>query len=91
MHAMSRDFRFEDLHDEYRRALEELVDAKLHGEQPGEIRRPRRAPAVDITKVLAESLAAAEAAHPVHEPEQAAKKTAAKKAPAKKTTPRRTG
>jgi DNA end-binding protein Ku len=97
MHAMSRDFRFEDLHDEYRHALEELVDAKLHGEQPAEIRRPRRA-VVDITKVLAESLAAAEAAHPAHEPEpaprkQAAKKPApaAKKAPAKKTTPRRTG
>lgn len=63
MHEMTKGFDVSALRDEYRQALEDLVDAKLHGAHPAELKRPAAAPVVDIAQVLAESLAAERARH----------------------------
>jgi DNA end-binding protein Ku len=87
----------EELHDEYREALEEVVAAKAAGEAPPETPEPARGGKVlDLMAALEKSVRAAkesrgeEAEEPGEEAEvtslPARKRTAAKKAPAKKTT-----
>jgi DNA end-binding protein Ku len=89
----------EELHDEYREALEEVVAAKAAGEAPPETPEPARGGKVlDLMAALEKSVRAAkesrgeEAEEPGEEAEvtslPARKRTAAKKAPAKKTTAR---
>ncbi|MER5521498.1 Ku protein [Streptomyces sp. NPDC002763] len=89
----------EDLHDEYRAALEEVIAAKAAGEAPPETPEPAKGGKVlDLMAALEKSVRAAkesrgeeargEAAEvtpmPSERPRPAAKKTAAKKAAAKK-------
>src|SRR3954468_17229049 len=89
----------DELHDEYREALEEVVAAKAAGEAPPETPEPARGGKVlDLMAALEKSVRAAkesrgeEAEEPGEEAEvtslPARKRTAAKKAPAKKTTAR---
>jgi DNA end-binding protein Ku len=100
MDQMSEGFDIGDLHDQYREAVEELIESKLHGGE--EAPRPGPAPAsnvVDISELLQRSIdaqkgrgsggpgrAGEESAERGTAKKAAAKKTAAKKgAPAKKT------
>lgn len=99
MQALSADFDVSEIHDEYRRAVEELIDAKLQGRAPTKPRPVPAANVVDITEVLRRSIEAQRAKHLLEHPAEsaagpkpaAAKKTAAKaaakKAPTKKATP----
>jgi DNA end-binding protein Ku len=86
---MSQDFDVTSLHDEYREALEALVESKLHG---GTAASPKPAAAsnvIDITELLQRSIDAQKARHDESATKPAAKKTAAK-APARKTAARKT-
>lgn len=88
----------EDLHDEYREALEEVITAKVAGEAPPEAPEPAAGGKVlDLMAALESSVRAARASRGEEAPAQeeaevrplparktAAKKTAAKKSPAKK-------
>ncbi|MFE4961735.1 Ku protein [Streptomyces sp. NPDC056660] len=95
----------EDLHDEYRAALEEVIAAKAAGEAPPETPEPAKGGKVlDLMAALEKSVRAAkesrgeegrgEAAEvtpmPSERPRAAAKKTAAKKAAAKGTAAKKT-
>lgn len=84
-----------ELHDDYREAVEELVAAKLEGEEPVAPAAPSGAQVIDLTAALEKSVraargggkeAGAESASvtPIRE-RKTAKKTAAKKTAAKKT------
>ncbi|WP_398780215.1 Ku protein [Streptomyces sp. NBRC 110611] len=85
-----------DLHDDYREAVEELVAAKLEGEQPVAPVAPSGARVIDLTAALEKSLRAARSGRPAEDVEPAsvtplrgrrtAKKTTAKKTTATKTT-----
>lgn len=88
----------EDLHDEYREALEEVIAAKVSGEAPPEAPEPAAGGKVlDLMAALESSVRAARASRGEEAPAEeeaevrplparktAAKKTAAKKSPAKK-------
>ena len=94
MEGMSEGFSIDQLHDEYREAVESVIEAKQHGTKP--TAAPKAAPAsnvVDITEILQRSIEAQKARRTstgTSEAEPAAKKTAAKattrKTAAKKTT-----
>jgi DNA end-binding protein Ku len=89
-----------DYHDEYRKALEEVIDAKIQGREitkPPEV-EPEAGQVVDLMEALRRSVAeakrsrgeapaaaAAEAVSDEPAPVAAEKRSAAKKAPAKKT------
>lgn len=87
----------EELHDEYREALEEVVAAKAAGEAPPESPEPARGGKVlDLMAALEKSVRAAKESRgepPVEEaeirrlPRSTAKKQAPRKTAAKKTTP----
>lgn len=94
MDQMSEGFNVEDLHDEYRDAVEELIESKLHGGE--EAPRPGPAPAsnvVDISELLQRSIDAqknrgrGEGDADEDAESRPAKKSAAKKTPAKKAAP----
>ncbi|MGW7243277.1 non-homologous end joining protein Ku [Streptomyces sp. NPDC054804] len=96
----------EDLHDEYRTALEEVIAAKAAGEAPPETPEPAKGGKVlDLMAALEKSVRAAKESRgeesrgeeaevtpmPSKRPRAAAKKTAAKKtATAEKTAPKKT-
>ncbi|MFD8545707.1 Ku protein [Streptomyces sp. NPDC059649] len=94
-----------ELHDEYREAVEELVAAKLEGEEPVAPAAPRpSARVIDLTAALEKSVRAAregrtEAAEGEAESasvtpirgRKAAEKAAAKKTPAKKAAAKKSG
>ncbi|GAV42209.1 non-homologous end joining protein Ku [Streptomyces acidiscabies] len=91
----------DDLHDEYREALEQLIAVKSSGEPPSETpATPASAKVLDLMAALEKSVNAAKASRGEEAevrqlPERKRKKTAAttpapkKKAPAKKTTARK--
>lgn len=91
MDQMSEGFEVDDLHDEYREAVEALIESKLSGGESAT--EPRPAPAsnvVDITELLQRSIDAQKARHESSDaPKAAAASAPAKKkaasAPAKKT------
>ncbi|MGW7421039.1 non-homologous end joining protein Ku [Streptomyces sp. NPDC054813] len=95
----------EDLHDEYRTALEEVIAAKAAGEAPPETPEPAKGGKVlDLMAALEKSVRAAKESRgeeargeeaevtpmPSKRPRAAAKKTAAKKPTAAKTSARKT-
>jgi len=89
MDQMSEGFEVASLHDEYREAVEAMVESKLHG---GAAASPKPAAAsnvIDITELLQRSIDAQKARHGDSAPKPAAKKTAAK-APARKTAASKT-
>jgi DNA end-binding protein Ku len=89
MDQMSEGFEVASLHDEYREAVEAMVESKLHG---GTAASPKPAAAsnvIDITELLQRSIDAQKARHEESAPKPAAKRTAAK-APARKTTTSKT-
>jgi DNA end-binding protein Ku len=89
MDQMSEGFEVASLHDEYREAVEAMVESKLHG---GAAASPKPAAAsnvIDITELLQRSLDAQKARHDESTPKPAPKKTAAK-APARKTATSKT-
>lgn len=97
MEQMSEGFDVDDMHDEYRTAVEELIDAKLHGGEES----PRPTPAaptnvVDITELLQRSIDAQKGRSRGEGGDESggaggdrkpAKKTVAKKTAAKKPAP----
>lgn len=89
MDQMSEGFEVDDLHDEYREAVEALIEAKLSGGES--TTEPRPAPAsnvVDITELLQRSIDAQKARHGESgegEAEEAAESDEEASAPAKKT------
>jgi DNA end-binding protein Ku len=107
LEEVTKGFVLDDLHDEYREAMQALVDAKQSGSKPVAPSREREdSNVIDITDILSRAIESERARHggepkPADKktaaktaaPEKApAKKTAAKKAaPAKKTTAKRTG
>lgn len=88
MEIQSEGFDLNDLHDEYQRALEQVIDARLQGVKSPHIEEPVPAgdSAGDLLATLRSSVEAAERSHGSAAP---AKKTAVKKTVAKKATPRR--
>jgi DNA end-binding protein Ku len=89
MDQMSEDFEVSSLHDEYREAVDAMVESKLHG---GTAASPKPAAAsnvIDINELLQRSIDAQKARHR-ETPKPAAKKTAAK-APTRKTTAKKIG
>ncbi|GAA4656020.1 hypothetical protein GCM10023347_00560 [Streptomyces chumphonensis] len=92
------DLDWADLHDDYREAVEELVEAKQEGREPAEApAEPRGGRVIDLMAALESSVAAAREARggaagtvtPLKREEAGeggAKKQPAKKAPAKKST-----
>jgi DNA end-binding protein Ku len=89
--SMSGDFEPDQYHDEYREALQQVIDAKIEGREvvePEEAAAPAGGDVIDLMAALRQSVAAAkqargeEAAPAKKAP--AAKKAAAKKAPARK-------
>jgi DNA end-binding protein Ku len=85
--SMTADFDPEQYHDEYREALQEVVEAKIEGrevvEQP--VQEEDTGSVVDLMAALRASVAAAKKGRgEADEDEAPAKKAAAKKAPAKK-------
>jgi DNA end-binding protein Ku len=86
--SMTADFDPEQYHDEYREALEQVIDAKVSGrevvEQP--VQEEETGSVVDLMAALRASVAAAKKGRGEADEDAApaAKKTAAKKAPAKK-------
>jgi DNA end-binding protein Ku len=86
--SMSADFDPDLYHDEYRQALEKVIEAKVEGrevvEQP--VQEEDTGSVVDLMAALRASVAAAKKGRgEADEEQQPAKKTPAKKAPAKKT------
>jgi DNA end-binding protein Ku len=86
--SMTADFDPEQYHDDYREALEQVIEAKIEGreivEQP--VQEEDTGSVVDLMAALRASVAAAKKGRgEADEDEQPAKKAAAKKAPAKKT------
>jgi DNA end-binding protein Ku len=86
--SMTADFDPGQYHDEYREALEQVIEAKIEGrevvEQP--VQEEDTGSVVDLMAALRASVAAAKKGRgEADEDEQPAKKAAAKKAPAKKT------
>jgi DNA end-binding protein Ku len=64
MEQMSEDFEVEDLHDEYREAVEALIDSKLSGGETEAEPRPKpTSNVVDITELLQRSIDAQKARH----------------------------
>ena len=91
LEEVTKGFKLDDLHDEYRDAMQALVEAKQSGAKP---KAPERKPAaesnvIDITDILSRAIESERARKGGGgaEEEAPAKKTAAKKtaAPAKKT------
>jgi len=85
--SMSADFDPDLYHDEYRQALEKVIEAKIEGrevvEQP--VQEEDTGSVVDLMAALRASVAAAKKGRgEAEEEQQPAKKTPAKKAPAKK-------
>jgi DNA end-binding protein Ku len=82
MEEMSRDFSPGQLHDEYREAVETVIEAKMHGTKPAAVPQPAPASSVvDITEILKRSIEAEKARRSGAESPQAkpsVKKTAAK-------------
>jgi len=86
--SMSADFDPDLYHDEYRQALEKVIEAKIEGrevvEQP--VQEEDTGSVVDLMAALRASVAAAKKGRgEAEEEQQPAKRTPAKKAPAKKT------
>ena len=86
--SMSADFDPDLYHDEYRQALEKVIEAKIEGrevvEQP--VQKEDTGSVVDLMAALRASVAAAKKGRgEADEEQQPAKKTPAKKVPAKKT------
>ncbi|MDX3075340.1 Ku protein [Streptomyces sp. MI02-7b] len=99
METLSEDFDLESQHDEYQKALDALVAARLEGEPVPETAEVTSAPdnVVDLMAALQASIDArggekAEKSGKSQSPRKttAAKKTAAKKAPAKKAAAKKT-
>jgi DNA end-binding protein Ku len=84
--SMSADFDPEQYHDEYREALEQVIEAKIEGrevvEQP--VQEEDTGSVVDLMAALRASVAAAKKGRGEEDDQQPAKKAPAKKAPAKK-------
>ena len=88
MDAISEDFDVNSLHDEYRQAVEEMIEAKLHGRTLTAAKPVPASNVVDITEILQRSIdAQKKTRHTAQdEPVAPANKSAARKsAPAKKT------
>ncbi|MBM4796053.1 Ku protein [Streptomyces sioyaensis] len=79
MQSLSEDFRLDDQRDHYREALDEVVTAKLAGQEPPHAPAARAGPVVDLMEMLQESVRAAQEA-----------RSTAQKTP-KGPGPRRTG
>ena len=60
---MSKDFEVSNLHDEYRDALDQLIEAKLHGQAPTSARPVPASNVVDITEILQRSIDAEKSRH----------------------------
>jgi DNA end-binding protein Ku len=97
MDTMSQGFSLDDMHDEYREAVEDMIEAKLHGRAPTAQRPAPASNVVDITEILARSLEAEQSRRTGRTgtgrssdtdtaAKAPAKKAAAKKTAAKKTT-----
>jgi DNA end-binding protein Ku len=94
--SMAGDFDPEQYHDEYRQALEQVIDAKVAGREVVEVETPEAAgggEVIDLMAALRQSVAAAKKARgeepaakkaPAKKAADAPKKAPAKKAPAKK-------
>jgi DNA end-binding protein Ku len=92
METLSEDFDLAAQHDEYQRALDELVAAKLEGQPMVEAAETAAAPdnVVDLMAALQASIDARAPAAPEASAAPAAKKAAPKKkAPAKKASARK--
>ena len=80
--AMTKPFDPADYHDEYREALQELIEAKIEGRETVEAPAPEPAKLVDLMAALQASVAAAgkarEAGAPISVSEAKAKKASAK-------------
>jgi len=94
METLSEDFDLESQHDEYQKALDALVAARLEGEPVPETAEVTAAPdnVVDLMAALQASIDArgGEKAGTTAKTGTTAKKTAAKKAPAKKAAAKKT-
>lgn len=88
LEEVTKGFSIDDLHDEYREAMEALVDAKQHGAKP-KAPAPQREESnvIDITEILSRAIESERERKKGTGTPPPAKKTAAKKtaAPAKKT------
>jgi DNA end-binding protein Ku len=86
--SMSGDFDPDQYHDEYRGALEQVIEAKVEGrevvEQP--VQEEETGSVVDLMAALRASVAAAKKGRGEGDGDAPAKKAPAKKAPAKKAT-----
>jgi DNA end-binding protein Ku len=86
--SMSGDFDPDQYHDEYRGALEQVIEAKVEGrevvEQP--VQEEETGSVVDLMAALRASVAAAKKGRGEDDGDAPAKKAPAKKAPAKKAT-----
>ncbi|MGW2917732.1 non-homologous end joining protein Ku [Streptomyces angustmyceticus] len=60
MASLSEDFRLDDQHDHYRMALDDLVTAKLAGQEPPHAPATPVGPVVDLMAILQESVRAAQ-------------------------------
>ena len=84
--SMAGSFKAEEFTDNYRAALQEVIDAKVEGREIVQPEEAEEAPAaaVDLMAALKASVERAKAARGESAPAPAAKKAVAKKAPAKK-------
>jgi len=89
--SMSGDFEPEQYHDDYREALQQVIEAKIEGREvvePEETAAPAGGDVIDLMAALRQSVAAAKQARGEESAAPAkkapAKKAAAKKAPARK-------
>lgn len=87
MDAISQDFDVNELHDEYRQAVEALIDAKLQGRSPARLRPVPASNVVDIGEVLKRSIEAQKAKRVGAPPGKTAAAKGARKPGAAKSTP----
>ncbi|MGA5565318.1 hypothetical protein ACPCUV_29695 [Streptomyces platensis] len=52
MHSLTEDFRLDDQHDHYRDADDEVVTARLAGQEPPHAPEPRSGPVLDLMAML---------------------------------------
>jgi DNA end-binding protein Ku len=84
--SMAGDFEPEQYHDDYREALQKVIDAKIEGREVVETApaAPDTGQVVDLMAALRASVEAAKRSRGEAAPAEPAKKAPAKKAPAKK-------
>lgn len=95
MDTLSEDFDLSQLHDDYQRALQQVITARLEGVELPHEEEAGEAPdnVIDLMEALRSSLRQAKSGHaPAEEPaEEPAAEKPRKRAPAKKAAPAKTG